>query len=65
MGVFEQFPLLTVFVIAIVALVIISIGRERRGRAAQVACPQCGAAQPRNANFCRRCGRKLSGEKAA
>src|SRR4051812_41483128 len=33
MGVFEQFPLLTVFVIVIVASVLISIMRERRGRA--------------------------------
>jgi len=59
MGVFEQFPMLTIFVIVIATILIASILKSRRGAAGQTICPQCGASPPARARFCNRCGQKL------
>jgi len=67
MGVFEQFPLLTVFVIALVGLLVVSMMKSRQAKAdggsnnaaKPVACPKCQASPPAHAKYCNRCGQKL------
>jgi predicted amidophosphoribosyltransferase len=59
MGVFDQFPMLTIFVIVVATFLIVSIFKSRRGPSRQAICPQCGASLPARARFCNRCGQKL------
>ena len=57
---YASFVILTVIVVAIV--LIISTGSSRGpsgGAAREVACRQCGTAQPGHARFCRKCGKPL------
>jgi predicted amidophosphoribosyltransferase len=56
MGVFEQFPLLTAFVLLVAAFLVVSTIQSRRGGRA---CPRCQAPQLRHAAFCSRCGQAL------
>ena len=67
MDAFEQFPMLTIFVLVVAAFVVVSIIKSWRGASGQNAgrapagleCPQCGATPPARARFCNRCGKKL------
>lgn len=62
MGVFEQYPMLAVFVIAVLVAITVSAMRSRRAGSGQQEppmCPKCGARPPGHAKFCNRCGQKL------
>ena len=59
MGVFEQFPMLTIFVLVVATALIVSMFRSRQGAPQQTECPQCRASPPARARFCNRCGHKL------
>ena len=71
MGPFEEFPLLTIFVIVVVVLVMFSIFSPKRpplyrqgGSRASMdpafrVCGACGKEQPAQARYCRDCGKAL------
>ena len=62
MGLFFRYPLLTLFVLALAALIVTSLLRAKRAAAGRVACPRCRALRPGHASFCSRCGHPLGGE---
>jgi predicted amidophosphoribosyltransferase len=55
MNLLLDFPLLSLFIAALVVFVIVKLATLNSGRQ----CPQCRATLPRAANFCSRCGQKL------
>jgi hypothetical protein len=64
MSVFEDFPLLTTFVLIVSIFVIyrvvaIQFGDSRGKKARE--CQNCGTSLPWNASYCKRCGTKLPG----
>ncbi|MEO6434337.1 MAG: hypothetical protein ABIP55_01060 [Tepidisphaeraceae bacterium] len=53
-------PFLLLIVIVVVAFMLVFGGGFRRGgKLMPRACPDCGAAHPYFARFCRRCGKRL------
>ncbi len=60
MAVFEQSPLLTLFVLLVLGYLVVSTLRSRRSACGF--CPACGETRTPKAKFCRRCGQKLEPE---
>ena len=66
MGLFLDFPLTTLFVLAVTAWVTVAVVRRRQGEVQRTAvggstCQHCGAPLPPVAKFCRNCGREVTG----
>jgi len=60
MSLFAEYPLLTLFAVAVTTMVLMSVlSPRRRTEGAGRMCGACGAAHPEHAAFCRRCGRSL------
>jgi predicted amidophosphoribosyltransferase len=61
MNVFTDFPLISLFVVTLAALLIARLAwKAGSGSRAQRECPNCGLSLPTAAEYCRRCGKKLS-----
>jgi len=59
MDLFLDYPLTTLFVLAVFLFVVVQIGRGMRRAANQRTCSRCHLLHPREARFCRKCGREL------
>lgn len=62
MDLFLDYPRISLFVLAIILVVLVKVLRKTRLASGRTECGRCGTAHPRQAKYCRVCGEPLGAD---